>query len=154
LDDVFIVDPGYDRDPFPGSFNNLLLQDGDGGLINASNQIPQVIGFWHGGETLDIDKDGDLDLIASSLHDGVFVYIIDGNANFAQDDNWIPAQDLRDFADDTAFYTWLKAIDLDDDGYEEIVLGGDEGAQWYTACVSRSNARNMSSNTWPAIPIE
>lgn len=133
LDDVFMAEHGYDRSPFPGAYNYLLLQDGNGGLINASNQIPQVIGFWHGGETFDVNKDGHLDLLATSLHDGVFVYINDGNANFTQDDAWIPAQDLRDFANNTAFYTWLKAIDLDVDTYEEIILGGAEGAPWYTS---------------------
>lgn len=91
-DDVVIADHGLDNFPFPGTQNTLLLQQSDGTLVDASNQLPQVSDFTHDIAIGDIDGDGDIDIYASNLAIGTgadqtpYFMINDGSGRFTLED--------------------------------------------------------------------
>ena len=69
--DLFIVDHGYDADPFPGDQNALVLSRGKRKFFNAKTRVPKLKDFSHGAGAGDVDGDGDIDLfIAQSRHEG------------------------------------------------------------------------------------
>ena len=60
--DLFIVDHGYDADPFPGDQNVLVLSRGKRKFFNAKTRVPKLKDFSHGVGAGDVDGDGDIDL--------------------------------------------------------------------------------------------
>jgi hypothetical protein len=69
--DLFIVDHGYDAEPFPGDQNVLVLSRGKRKFFNAKTRVPKLKDFSHGAGAGDVDGDGDIDLfIAQSRYEG------------------------------------------------------------------------------------
>ena len=91
-EDLIIADTGFDSDPFPGAQNTLFLQNTDGTLVDASNQLPQVSDFTHDIAIGDIDGDGDIDIYAANLQvefgadQTPYFMINDGTGNFTLED--------------------------------------------------------------------
>jgi len=141
LDDIVSVDHGYDREPFGNDYVRLLIQEQNGSLIDASDQVQQIYKFWHGLEIVDINNDGYLDFMASALHDTIYAFINDGNGNFVVDNSWIPIDELNDYRGNSElFFTNIVSIDIDNDGIKEIILGG-------------TNDPNLNSSEFPELPI-
>lgn len=63
---------------------------------------------------VDIDVDGDLDIIGRTMWDGIHLFINDGNANFQR----------RDF--DLPYYGTIKFADMNGDGSLEMIVGFNE----------------------------
>jgi hypothetical protein len=119
----------------------LLIQTEQGGLIDASNQVEEVYGDWHGLESLDLDNDGDLDFIGSALHKGLYGFINDGSGNFSINQAILPLEDLGNFTSSSdPFYTNVHSIELGQDGFNEIILGNAEASWRY-------------SDNYPRLPI-
>lgn len=128
------------------------MQDENGFLVDFSEKVETIYADWHGLSQLDIDLDGDIDFIVSGLHDSIYAFINDGLGNFHVNNQILPIAELNTFRGNSQlFYTNVHAIDLNNDGYKEILLGGTDGPQWYSAGkpympVLRSNAGVYSFN--------
>jgi hypothetical protein len=106
--DIFIVDHGYDQNPFPGSTNWLVISDGNGKYV--SKELTERSEFFHGAAAGDLDGDLDIDIFDSR---GYF-YINDGKGNFS-----VSKSDLNTYQR----YT-VEIFDLNNDGYNEIIVSG------------------------------
>ena len=83
--DIFITGHGWDQNPFPGEYDQLLLsENGKYKLVEFKDKI----GFYHGACSGDIDKDGDLDIFvlggSAFFNSGNNSYFLinDGKGNF------------------------------------------------------------------------
>jgi len=122
--DVFIVDHGYDANPFPGHTNVLLLGKAGGGFTNATSKLPTVPDFSHSADAADIDKDGDLDLYVGNIgggQSGPYFLINNGAAGFSMSAAGLPA----DISGRANTYTTSLFLDADGDGDKDLFLGSD-----------------------------
>ena len=121
--DFFIADHGYDKDPFPGWHNQLLLWTADG-YLDATDRLPaDPTGFTHNAAVGDIDGDGDVDiLVANAFGDWIgapYFLMNDGDASFVADQRRLPnrveTEGRRPWA--------VQLADLDGDGHQDLVAG-------------------------------
>lgn len=121
--DIVVANTGYDWEPFPGQNNAVLMNNGLGNLVETigSSKTHNYKGFTHSSDVGDIDGDGDFDIVYTDITgsgvDGpeVRVLINDGLGNFedkiySSNNEW----------------TATKLVDLNNDGYPELVLGASE----------------------------
>ena len=113
LNDLLILDHGYDAPPFPGSQPKLIMQDAPGSF--SWSKLPDV-GFHHGGAAGDIDQDGDIDIVVADHRP--FAYINDGSGNFTRDATRLDASMPTIFT--------AELIDVDMDGFIDLLVGGHE----------------------------
>ena len=137
--DFFIADHGYDREPFPGWRNQLLLWTPDG-YRDATDQIPEDgTGFTHAATAGDIDRDGDVDILVANSHPsqsfypGQYFLMNDGEANFIADESRLPGT-WANSEDPPHWALWPWAVqlaDLDGDGHLDLLAGarGDDGGE-------------------------
>jgi len=123
-DDLFVAGHGYDDDPWPGEENVLLLSQPSGSFIDASDQLDNpVSGFTHSCAVGDIENDGDSDLVVVDIWGGnsppaIYILTNDGMAGFASRTQSVAgASDMR--------WTASELVDLDNDGFLDLVLGED-----------------------------
>lgn len=118
----------------------LLVQTENGELIDSSNSVDEHYADWHGLTVLDIELDGDVDFVAGGLHDSVYAFINDGFGNFSITQNNLPIAELDAFmatggfptpSDSSLFFSNIHAVDLNNDGYKEILLGPVNNPNWY-----------------------
>jgi len=119
LKDMLILDHGYDAEPFPGNQPKLIMQESLGKF--SWEKLPDV-GFHHSGAAADIDNDGDIDIFIADHHDisGNYpsFYINDGNGNFARD--------ISIFGTNEKVVYGSELIDIDKDGYIDLLTGAHE----------------------------
>ena len=117
--DVFVLDHGYDKPPFPGAAPYVILSSGDGYVLGSGLQ--NLVGFQHGGASADIDGDGDIDVFVTHLNrtDGPFFLINDGTGTFSLD------EDRVDGLDHKALFT-AELVDVDGDGFLDLLAAGHE----------------------------
>ncbi|MBT3240552.1 MAG: VCBS repeat-containing protein [Chloroflexi bacterium] len=124
--DMVFVGHGFDKDPFPGEENVLLLSQADGSYIDKSNQLNNpVLGFSHSMALGDIENDGDIDLIVVDVwggnsSPGVYLMKNDGSGQF----------DTNKILGASGYYKWASSelVDLNNDDYLDLVLGGDSSS--------------------------
>jgi len=115
----------------------LLVQTENGELVDSSESVDELYADWHGLTVLDIELDGDLDFVAGGLGDSIYAFINDGFGNFSITQNNLPIAELNSFLDtnqgvwDALFFTNIHAVDLNNDGYKEILLGSVNDPTWY-----------------------
>lgn len=115
----------------------LLLQTESGELVDSSDSVEEYYAHgWHGLTVLDIELDGDIDFVATALNDSVYAFVNDGSGNFTKTQNIFPMTDLLEFSSKAGwlqqtFYGSVHAIDLNSDGYKELVWGGINKPDWY-----------------------
>lgn len=127
--DILISSHGYDSGALSGEKNQLLLGDGTGKLVlDEGKQQPfNYLGFTHSHDFGDIDGDGDIDIILSDITgsdvDGqapIQILLNDGNANFSRRSTSI------EIDTGSPFIVSTKLTDLNDDGFLDLVVGGDD----------------------------
>ncbi len=129
MPDIFIADHGYDTAPFPGWDNQLLLWTAQG-YRDASDQFPaDPTGFTHNAAVGDVDSDGDIDILVANnggqFIEGPYFLLNDGAANFTVNTSNLP--DVLEPDSELRQWPWAVDIaDLDDDGYEDLVIGMNE----------------------------
>jgi len=113
--DAFVADTGYDAYPFPGDTDTLILSISSG---KYETKIIHPNIYTHGATSVDIDNDGDIDLIyADSGTGSLFLMDNDGAGNFSE-------STLMTIGGGK-IYT-IEAIDVDGDGCVELLTGGNE----------------------------
>ena len=130
IPDVYIADHGYDRPPFPGSPNVLLLSNSKGKLVYSNNNIysKSIFGTYRGSPTLfthgtaagDIDNDGDVDIfVTSNMRSPSYFLLNDSKGLFKMSRSGLPC----DLGQPIGIFT-SNLIDLDSDGNLDLVVGG------------------------------
>jgi hypothetical protein len=116
IPDAFIADHGYDKPPFPGARPVLLLSKN--GKFEAPPMTNIPIGFQHSATAADINGDGKPDIFVTDTTNGSFILLNDGNANFTVTRHGVPV--IKD-----GYFT-SELIDLDGDGFYDLLVGGHE----------------------------
>jgi hypothetical protein len=114
--DAFVADHGFDKPPFPGAQPILLLSQ-DSKL--EVGQIPNIpTGFQHSASAADINGDGAPDIFVTDPTNRAFLLMNDGTGGFTVTRQGIPTIQH-------GYYT-SEFIDLDDDGFYDLLVGGHE----------------------------
>jgi hypothetical protein len=127
-DDAFLVDQGLElgEPPFDGNQPKLLLSNGAGGLINASNTHlpPLETEFHHSASVGDIDGDSDLDILVVTLSEArVYILDNDGSGDFSLRTQGLPQDLISEEANQDIGALTLAYVN--DDSLLDMVFG------WY-----------------------
>ena len=143
--DVFVLASGFDRDPFPGETNYILLSS-DGGYVRGAG-LDSIVGYHHGGASADIDADGDLDVFVTENVKGPFFLLNNGAGTFRMDTERI--QDINYHA---GIYT-AELVDVDEDGYVDLLVAGHEYSGFRTQVLWGSDSGVYSSARATLMPV-
>jgi hypothetical protein len=129
--DVFVLGHGLDGVfPAPGEYPQLFLSNGNGTLRYVPDLEP-FPAFNHGGASGDIDNNGTVDVLVPDAHTLDFpvpgpatpyFLLNDGQGHFTRNFNRLP----REFVDNVNYA--IELVDIDQDGFIDILTGGDEFA--------------------------
>jgi hypothetical protein len=124
--DIFFAANGYDASPFTGETNALLLSQPDGTFRDESALLPKAPDFTNSATIGDVNGDGNLDIFVGNIYNPAMVgpYLLLGNGGtaFAQS-SALPSRVITLL--DT--YTGSILVDVDHDGYLDLVLGTNGG---------------------------
>jgi len=113
--DIWLACSGYDEIPFPRENQSLLLSQNSG--VYKTLEIPNSNYYAHGAAAADINDDGWIDIL--NVGDSAFFYINNGDGTFSEDRTRIQKASLK--GDN---YITGELVDVNDDGFVDIVLGG------------------------------
>ena len=126
--DIFLATHGPAAPPLPREEPPFLFLSTDNGFVRAQGLDHlagpgEHDGYNHGAASADIDQDGDLDIFITDWGPPYFL-INDGNGNLEQNRTAVPSA-----IDDQSIYT-AELVDVDDDGYPDLLVGGHEEADY------------------------
>lgn len=139
--DIFVAGHGWDFPPWPGE-PPLLLLSSESGLRKAPG-LEDVVGYHHGAASADIDNDGDLDIFLPAFGSST-VLRNDGKGVFTREE----------VQEGSGAHT-VELVDVDDDGYVDLLLASyeDQGNPTTIFWGSRSGNYTGSNKTiLPAVP--
>lgn len=123
--DVAIIAHGYDKDPFPGEKQKILMNFNGKFTTKEVALLPTSrLPYTHSGCSGDIDNDGDVDLFYTSNMvsvKGIFMKN-DGSGNFTYDASLFPS-------DIVAPYFASGLYDLNQDGFLDLVITGQDNSK-------------------------
>ena len=130
--------------PWSPEANALLLSTPSGKLRWAANLV-EPIGFHGAASAADIDNDGDVDIFSANPN---YFLVNDGRGRFRIDATRLPT----DFGE--ALTIAAELVDVDRDGYIDLVVGGHEFEGRATAIWwgGPSGFRNARVTVLPAVP--
>jgi hypothetical protein len=120
--DILVANHGYDTS-FEGERNAVLINSGTGTFVEqqGDSDTHDYQGFTHSADVGDIDGDGDLDIVYDDIcgedvggDEEIRILKNDGSGNFSFS---------QFYSDDNCPWTSTKLVDLDNDGYVDLVLG-------------------------------
>ncbi len=113
--DIWLACSGYDAPPFTRENQSLLLSQNSG--VYKTLEIQNSNYYAHGAAAADINDDGWTDIL--NVGGSAFFYINNGDGTFSEDRTRILNASQKD--DD---YVTGELVDVNDDGFVDIVLGG------------------------------
>ncbi len=120
--------------------NALLLNDGDGMFIDASERLPDAALDSEDVEFTDVDADGDLDLVIVSERGGANeLYLNDGTGRFSDASERLPVQGTSN---------GLAVLDLDGDSSPDLLIGN-YGAQGVMINTGEGRFTDGTARHWP-----
>lgn len=123
ITDIFVADQGYDRDPWSGYQNTLILSTPDGKLIDATSNLPQQSDQTHSATTADIDGDGDNDLFIGNMGGGGVspqIWLNNGSGEFVIANNILPSDHTNLSRN---WYTTAEFVDINNDKFPDLIMG-------------------------------
>jgi len=129
--DVFLPDFGYDREPFAGGQDRLILSR-SGKLFDATSLLPAQRLTTHGLSVGDLNNNGVPDVLTNTLWnpfgDVDRVLLMDGKGGVTYVDGFFPAA-VEKSGITPLGHTWSAIADLNGDGRNDVILGtwGDRG---------------------------
>ncbi len=127
----------------PRRWNRLFVNDGNGNYTDRADDYGvQIRNQTWTADFADIDNDGDLDLVMTNHNTTMQLFENDGTGHFTEITS---GSGLAV----TGFFLQSKFVDLDNDGYVDLLTAGGSGA----AYVFRNNGNKtfaQISNTFPA----
>ena len=140
--DLFAGSPG-DQETDPKGLH-VYKGDGTGTFteVTSSSGLPTT-GNWRGVAVGDVNKDGDMDLAATSGYgsaDGIHVYVGDGTGGFIDQSTGLPNRQDRD--------SNIVLADFDKDGNLDLAAGGRPGTEVYLG-----NGGSGGSMTWTSSSV-
>lgn len=114
--DLVLANVGWN--PAMDARNRVLLNDGSGVFIDHTDRTPPNDGFTLDADCVDLDGDGDVDIVLGNSQKGppVQVWLNDGAAGFTDATTaWVPSLKLTHAID-------VEVVDLDGDGRWEIYI--------------------------------
>lgn len=127
IKDVFVCAHGYDAplppdNEWPGTTNSLLLSAGGRWQV-SSQPWSTFVGFSHGCASGDVRNNSRQDIfVANSQGQGSYWLVNDGAGNFVKTSEGLPAS----IAKAKPLFS-SEILDLDSDGFLDLVVGGTEG---------------------------
>jgi hypothetical protein len=128
--DFVLSDHGPDLDPFPGGMSQIYLSSPQGPKPVLEKKLPWHKNFTYSSCIFDANHDDNLDILQINMSyvdqgqisnntDGIYAFIGDGKGNFLKS-NWMDS--TKPFP--TQCFMSCFTADLDNDGDQEIILGG------------------------------
>ena len=142
--DIFVAGQGYDKPPWLGEHPTLLLSS-DSGLRKAEG-LDGFVGFHHGVASADIDFDGDLDIFVTDTNNDPFFLVNDGSGRFVRNTSLLPSE-----INDLPIYT-SELVDVDNDGYSDLLVSGHEFANSPTTVYWGDGAGTYSGSRKTILP--
>ena len=124
---MLICSSGADAPPFPGDSVQIISFGSD--LSMTAKNISEVLGYFHGGASGDVDNDGDIDILLYSGGGakpmGPVYYENLGSGNFKYNSNLITGLGYAN-NNSNNYYT-VELFDINNDGYLDILLASGNG---------------------------
>lgn len=138
--DIFLLGHGYDAEPWPGEYPIILLSNT--GPSYTEHRFTEHVAFFHGGGSADYDNDGDLDIFITGSSPGTgLLFVNDGKGSFEI------KMDIIDQELIASMYT-CEMMDIDKDGYVDLVLGGHDHEGPFSYPEGESVYKNMPTVFW------
>lgn len=115
IPDLFIACSGYDKTPFPGEKNWVVLSDN--GKFTPK-LVDSPVSFFHAAAAADLDGDGNVDVVTADPANGLLFFKNDGAGNFTVSALPVPVA-MRN-------YFQVDLTDVNGDGKLDILAGGFE----------------------------
>lgn len=145
LPDLFLINSGWDQEPFIGESNTLLLSNKNTKKYEIGTLPAIEKSYWHGGDSGDLNGDGNADILIINAGQGArgkhFILHGDGQGNFNATE-WY-------FNNPGGGCLTGKICDVDKDGKNDImILGSEVGPPGSTSLKSTIyfNTNNTFSN--------
>lgn len=114
--DLFVIN--YHSADYPSEPNHLYMNDGAGNFVDKSNTIAGNTALdSKGGTMLDLENDGDLDLVVVNAKSQHQVYVNDGTGRFV-----VESRGLQNFRSSGRTYRDATAGDINKDGFQDLVI--------------------------------
>ncbi len=134
---------GVNNPDDPRRWNRLFVNDGNGNFTDQAVAFGVQVRYqsWTA-DFGDIDNDGDLDMVLTNHDATIQLFENDGMGNFTE----ITAGSGLEV---TGFFLQSKFVDLDNDGFLDLLIAGGSGAH-FTFRNNGNNTFNSQPNTFPA----
>ncbi|MCF7995356.1 MAG: VCBS repeat-containing protein [Chromatiaceae bacterium] len=144
--DVFVACTGWDNPPFPGETNKVVLSQ-PGGWYSVQD-ASQDVGYFHSVTSMDLNGDGypDVMLTDNLDHDAVITLINNGDGTFTRE---YPKR-LPTAIEGRSYFS-IELVDVDQDGHEDLLLGGHEWENGSDTVILFNPGNNDFSTVSPMI---